>query len=174
VTRFLREARSAAQIRSPHIVQILDVGIDGGVPFIAMELLQGESLAERLARAGPLSPAEVARVLNQVARGIGRAHAAGLVHRDLKPDNIFLERNEDEETVKVLDFGIAKELAPGFDPDSGATRTGTLIGSPHYMSPEQAEGSSDLDHRTDIWSLGVVAFECLVGKRPFEQASLGS
>jgi serine/threonine-protein kinase len=174
ITRFVREARAAAQIRSPHIVQILDVGVDQGIPFIAMELLQGETLAERLDRVGSLSPHDTARVLSQVARGLARAHAAGLVHRDLKPSNIFLERNDEEENVKVLDFGIAKALVPGFDTESGATRTGALIGSPHYMSPEQAEASETLDHRTDIWAMGVVAYECLTGRRPFEQASLGS
>jgi serine/threonine protein kinase len=174
VARFVREARAAAQIRSPHIVQILDVGVEQGIPFIAMELLQGESLAERLERVGTLSAPETARVLSQVARGVSRAHAAGLVHRDLKPSNIFLERNEEEENAKVLDFGIAKALVPGLDAESGATRTGALIGSPHYMSPEQAESSDTLDHRTDIWAMGVVAFECMTGRRPFDQASLGS
>jgi eukaryotic-like serine/threonine-protein kinase len=174
VARFVREARSAAQIRSPHIVQILDVGVEQGIPFIAMELLQGETLAERLERVGALSAVDTARILSQVARGVARAHAAGLVHRDLKPSNIFLERNEEEENAKVLDFGIAKALVPGLEAESGATRTGALIGSPHYMSPEQAEASDKLDHRTDIWAFGVVAFECMAGRRPFDQASLGS
>jgi serine/threonine-protein kinase len=174
VARFLREARAAAQIRSPHIVQVFDVGIDNGVPFIAMELLQGESLAERLERVRRLSPADTARFLSQVARGIARAHGVGLVHRDLKPDNVFLERNDEDELAKVLDFGVAKTLLPGFDGESGATRSGVLIGSPHYMSPEQAEASSALDQRTDVWSFGVMAFECLTGMKPFNQASLGS
>jgi serine/threonine-protein kinase len=174
VARFVREARAAAQIRSPHIVQILDVGVEQGIPFIAMELLQGETLAERLERVGTLTAPQTARVMSQVARGVSRAHAAGLVHRDLKPSNIFLERNEEEENAKVLDFGIAKALVPGLDAESGATRTGALIGSPHYMSPEQAESSDTLDHRTDIWAMGVVAFECMTGRRPFDQASLGS
>jgi eukaryotic-like serine/threonine-protein kinase len=174
VARFLREARAAAQIRSPHIVQVFDVGIDNGVPFLAMELLQGESLAERLQRVGRLSPADTARFLSQVARGIARAHGVGLVHRDLKPDNVFLEKNDEEELAKVLDFGVAKALIPGFDTESGATRTGALVGSPHYMSPEQAEASTTLDHRTDIWSFGVMAFECLTGMKPFNQSSLGS
>jgi serine/threonine protein kinase len=174
VARFVREARAAAQIRSPHIVQILDVGVEQGVPFIAMELLQGESLAERLDRVGTLTPRDTTRILTQVARGLSRAHAAGLVHRDLNPSNIFLERNEEEENAKVLDFGVAKALVPGFDTESGATRTGVLIGSPHYMSPEQAEASELLDQRTDVWAFGVVAFECLTGRRPFDQVSLGS
>jgi serine/threonine-protein kinase len=174
VARFLREARAAAQIRSPHIVQVFDVGIDNGIPFLAMELLQGESLAERLQRVSRLSPADTARLLSQVARGIARAHGVGLVHRDLKPDNVFLERNDEEELAKVLDFGVAKALIPGFDTESGATRTGALIGSPHYMSPEQAEASTTLDHRTDVWSFGVMAFECLTGMKPFNQSSLGS
>src|SRR5687767_2546604 len=97
VARFMREARAAAQLRSPHIVQILDVGTDDGVPFIAMELLEGETLSERLERVGKLSPIDTARIITQVARGVSRAHASGVIHRDLKPSNIFLVRNDDEE-----------------------------------------------------------------------------
>ena len=171
--RFLREAQAAASLRSPHVVQILDHGVDQGVPYIVMELLDGESLAARLERVGKLAPADTARVLTHVARAMSLAHGAGIVHRDLKPDNLFLVRNDDEEIIKVLDFGIAKAAATAFDITTG-TRTGAMLGSPFYMSPEQVEGSKDLDHRTDLWSMAIIAFECVTGTRPFESASLGS
>lgn len=166
--RFLREARLAASLRSPHVVQILDQGIDGVTPYIAMELLEGESLAERLDRVGCLSPAETARVIQHLARAMTRAHEAGIIHRDLKPENIFIVRNDDEELFKVFDFGIAKVEAP----TGNATRTGSLLGTPSYMSPEQAEGASNLDQRTDIWALGVIAYRCLLGKLPFCEPTL--
>src|SRR5262249_22596563 len=108
VARFLREARAAAALRSPHVVQILDYGADGAAPYIAMELLEGESLGQRLLRLGRLSPAETSRIMTHVARAIGRAHDAGIVHRDLKPENVFVVKNDEEEIAKVLDFGIAK------------------------------------------------------------------
>jgi serine/threonine protein kinase len=173
LARFMREAQSAAALRSPHVVQILDYGADRGVPYIAMELLEGESLAERLARVSRLPPAQVAHVVTEVARAISRAHELSIVHRDLKPDNIFLVRNDEIEVTKVLDFGIAK-ATQGLGTVSGETRTGAILGTPHYMSPEQAEGTKSVDHRTDLWALGVIAFECLVGRRPFESDALGS
>jgi len=175
--RFLREAQAAASLRSPHVVQILDHGVDDGTPYIAMELLDGESLADRLARVGRLEPAVLSRIMTQIGRAIGRAHEAGIVHRDLKPDNVFLVRNDDDEITKVLDFGIAKSTLPGAGslgaaPSSG-TRTGAVLGTPYYMSPEQAEGARSLDHRSDIWAMGVIAFECLLGRRPFDAETLG-
>jgi serine/threonine protein kinase len=174
VARFLREAQSAAALRSPHVVQILDHGVDAGVPYIAMELLEGESLADRLDRVGRLNPADTLRIMTHVGRAMSRAHEAGIVHRDLKPDNVFLVRNDDEEIAKVLDFGIAKTtLSNAFDVTTG-TRTGELLGTPYYMSPEQVEGQRDLDHRTDLWAMAVITFECLVGSRPFESETLGS
>ncbi|HEX2674261.1 MAG TPA: protein kinase [Polyangiaceae bacterium] len=171
--RFLREAQAAASLRSPHVVQILDHGVDEGTPYIAMELLEGESLADRLARCGRLEPVAVGRMLTEVGRAIGRAHEAGIVHRDLKPDNVFLVRNDDDEVTKVLDFGIAKASSGLGAAASSATRTGALLGTPYYMSPEQAEGARSLDHRTDIWAMGVIAFECLLGRRPFDAETLG-
>ncbi len=173
--RFMREAQASAALRSPHVVQVLDYGVDGGVPFIAMELLHGESLGQRLERERRLSPEATARILGHVARAIGRAHEAGIVHRDLKPDNIFLVQNDDEEVAKVLDFGIAKGTPLGLATTDGlgATRTGAILGTPYYMSPEQTEGSRQIDHRTDLWSLGVIAFECLTGSRPFDGETLG-
>ena len=107
LARFMREARAAAALRSPHVVQILDHGVDDGTPYIAMELLEGESLAARLRKVGRLSPEDTARILTHTARAVSRAHEVGVVHRDLKPDNIFLIENEEEELAKVLDFGIA-------------------------------------------------------------------
>jgi serine/threonine-protein kinase len=174
LARFMREAQSAAALRSPHVVQILDFGADQGVPYIAMELLEGESLADRLARVGRLTPSEVVRLMTEVARAIGKAHELSIVHRDLKPDNIFLVKNDEIEVTKVLDFGIAK-ATPGIGVASGSeTRTGAILGTPHYMSPEQAEGTKLVDHRTDLWALGVIAFECLLGRRPFDSDALGS
>src|SRR3954468_22341240 len=174
LARFHREARAAAAIRSPHVVQILDHGIDPALaaPYIVMELMEGESLAHRLTRLGRISPAETARVMTQVARALSRAHEAGIVHRDLKPDNVFLVRNEDEEVAKVLDFGIAKAQAHALGGDS-ATRTGAVMGTAYYMSPEQISGQKTVDLRTDLWALGVMTYECITGLRPFDADSIG-
>ena len=169
--RFQREAQAAATLRSPHVVQILDYGVDEGVPYIVMELLEGESLASRLERVGRLSYGETARFVMHVARALGRAHEAGIVHRDLKPDNVFLVRNDDQEVGKVLDFGIAKQ--GGLGTAKGPTRTGNILGTPGYMSPEQAQGTKAVDGRSDLWSLGVIAYECIVGQVPFESPALG-
>lgn len=173
VERFLREAQATAALRSPHVVQLLDYGADEQQPYIVMELLEGENLAERLKRVGFLTPTEVVRIVTHVARAIGRAHELGVIHRDLKPENVFLVRNGDEEIAKVLDFGVAK-MVNGTDQDQGTrTRTGSLIGTPHYMSPEQAQGNKAVDFRTDLWALGVMAFEMLTGQRPFDSDGLG-
>jgi serine/threonine-protein kinase len=166
--RFLREARAAAALRSPYVVKILDHGIDENTPYIVMELLEGESLATRLRRVGRLPPHEMARLLGNVAHAVGKAHEAGIVHRDLKPDNIFVVKNDDDEVAKVLDFGVAKIVGLGTGPSGLGTRTGAAVGTPYYMSPEQAEGTKLVDFRSDLWSLGVTAFECLIGRRPFE------
>ena len=173
VERFLREAQATAALRSPHVVQVLDYGVDGEQPFIVMELMEGENLADRIARVGPLPPVEVVRIVTHVARAMGKAHELGIVHRDLKPDNIFLVNNGDEEIAKVLDFGIAKFSAPVDIQQSTYTITGSLIGTPYYMSPEQAQGNKAIDHRSDLWALGVIAFEALTGLRPFDGDALG-
>jgi eukaryotic-like serine/threonine-protein kinase len=170
VDRFLREAQTAASLRSPHVVQILDYGVDEQTPFIVMELLVGESLAQRLRRAKRLTPAETELVIMQVARAVGRAHDAGVIHRDLKPGNVFVVRDADRELIKVLDFGIAKALASV----GTNTQSGTFLGTPAYASPEQVQGVRELDQRTDIWSLGVIAFECLLGTRPFAGDTFGA
>jgi serine/threonine-protein kinase len=174
VARFFREAQAAAALRSPHVVQILDHGVDG-VPYIAMELLEGETLEERLERTGVLPHAMTADIITHVARAISKAHEAGIVHRDLKPGNVFIVRNDDEEIAKVLDFGIAKVTPQaGFEEGgSVATRTGSVVGTPCYMSPEQALGNKTIDHRSDLWSLAVIAFECIVGQRPFDSEAFG-
>lgn len=170
--RFMREAQSAAALRSPHVVQILDYGMDQGRPFMVMELLEGEPLADRLKRLGSLSPEETYRILLHVAKAVSKAHEADIVHRDLKPDNIFLVHNEGDELAKVLDFGVAKVETTALD-GQGHTRTGSLLGTPYYMSPEQAQGNKDVDGRSDLWALGVIAYECLVGTRPFQSDGLG-
>jgi eukaryotic-like serine/threonine-protein kinase len=172
LSRFMREAQSAAALRSPHVVQILDYGIDGKVPFMAMELLEGETLAQRIKQQKRLTPQETSRVLTHIGRAIGRAHEAGIVHRDLKPENVFLVHNEDEEIAKVLDFGVAKVERHALS-EGTRTRTGSILGTPFYMSPEQAQGNRTVDSRSDLWSMGVIAFECLTGKRPFYSEGLG-
>ena len=174
LARFNREAQAAASLRSPHVVQVLDHGLDPilQVPFIAMEMMVGESLAARLERVGRLSPADTARIVTHISRALARSHEAGIVHRDLKPDNVFLVRSDDEEIAKVLDFGIAKANTQSLDPSS-VTRTGAVMGTPYYMSPEQISGAKGVDFRTDLWALGVIACQCLTGKLPFLADTIG-
>jgi len=174
-SRFMLEARSAAALRSTHIVQVFDYGVEQDTPFIAMEFLQGQNLASRLRQVGTLLPAEMGRLLIQIAKGIAHAHRMGIIHRDLKPENIFLVREGQEEVVKILDFGIVKTTRDNLQTTPGAdTRTGALLGTPFYVSPEQAEGNRDVDHRSDLWAIGVITYECLTGRRPFESDGLGN
>lgn len=167
--RFEQEAKAAAALRSPHVVQVLGCGVDAAtaIPFIVLELLEGETLRQRLARQGKLSWEETCRWVLHISRALARAHGAGIVHRDLKPENVFLLRNGDEELAKVLDFGIARQL-------SGPVRTspGKVLGTVHYMSPEQLDGSS-VDARADLWSLTLLAAECLTGARAVEGSTFG-
>lgn len=177
LARFKREAKAAAAIRSTHVVQILEYGIQQGSdnesqPYIAMELLKGESLAKRLQTVGKLAPDLTLSVLTHVARALSLAHASGIVHRDLKPDNVFLVREMDDDVGKVLDFGIARQLGAVAKTGGLQTQSGAVLGTPYYMSPEQTIGQA-VDARSDIWSFGVMAFECLTGARPFEQETLG-
>jgi len=167
--RFEREAKAAASLRSPHVVQVLDYGVDEGTPYIAMELLEGESLDDRLTREVKLSPRDTLRIITDVARAVGKAHEAGITHRDLKPANIFLVKNDDAEMAKVLDFGVAKQSATA----GRATQTGAMIGTPAYMSPEQAQGTKSVDPRTDLWALGAITFECLCGRLVFTSEAMG-
>src|SRR5690606_11425197 len=137
---------------SAHVVRIFDYGEVDRIPYIAMEYLEGESLSRRLERQMRLSPAETMQVVEQVGRALARAHKAGIVHRDLKPANVFVVRDAvDGEICKVVDFGVAKEQGLNL------TMTGMLMGTPAYMSPEQAVGSTAVDHRSDLWALGVLA-----------------
>ena len=169
--RFEREAKAAASLHSPHVVQIIDHAIWDGVPFMAMELLDGEDLRHRLDAGGRLSPAQTVDILRQVCRALNKAHNAGIVHRDLKPDNIYLVRDDDREIAKVLDFGIAKSKAAL---ESGSnTKTGAMLGTPYYMSPEQAQGTKAVDFRSDLWSMAVIAYECITGVLPFQSEALG-
>jgi serine/threonine-protein kinase len=169
--RFSFEAKAAAKIKSPHVVQTLDHGfMQDGTPYIVMELLEGESLAARLERAGWLSLKQCADVVTQVAKALSRAHAEGIVHRDIKPENIFLCPSEDGPFVKLLDFGIAKQNAL---PQRGLTSPGVMVGTAEYMSREQVLSSRDVDFRCDLWGLAVVAYEMLTGDLPFRGDSLG-
>ncbi|HZF47434.1 MAG TPA: protein kinase [Polyangiaceae bacterium] len=170
-SRFAREARAAAHLQNPHVVAIQDYGVDEGLPYIVMELLRGEDLDTRITRLGRLSIKETLTILTQIAKALHHAHKEGIIHRDLKPENIFLVRGRDEEIVKLIDFGIAKGTAGilGGDP----TTTGSVMGSPSYMSPEHIRGAKDIDARTDLWSLGVILFQMLTGRLPFESFSVG-
>ncbi|MBX3158765.1 MAG: protein kinase [Deltaproteobacteria bacterium] len=171
VERFLREAQAAATLRSEHVCRVTDVAMEGQVPYIVMELLQGHDLAATLRHGGVLSVATVADYMLQACHAIGEAHALGIVHRDLKPGNLFVaQRPDGRPLVKVLDFGIAK--APSQGRDFSLTQTSNVIGSPGYMSPEQLKSSKIVDARADIWSLGVVMYELLVGRPPFSGESV--
>jgi serine/threonine-protein kinase len=174
--RFLREARAASAVRHPSIVQIHDILEESGTPVLVMDLLVGRTLGTHLAQRGKLTVSEAAQILAPAISGVGTAHALGIVHRDLKPENIFIADGvEGGFEVKVLDFGVAKLTATEGDAaqTGGLTRTGEMVGTPYYMSPEQVFGESDVDHRADIWSLGVILYECLAGKRPFEGDNVG-
>jgi serine/threonine-protein kinase len=166
--RFQREAMAGGRLETRHIVEVLDAGRDGNVPFFAMEYLVGYDLSNLLATVGPLPPDLALRVAGQACMGLQSAHDEGIVHRDVKPANIFLAHQNNSVIVKLLDFGIAKVPA-GFLSigDDAGTTTGRLMGSPRFMSPEQARGLKTLDHRTDIWSLGAALYEALAGRPPF-------
>jgi len=171
--RFKREAQAAAKLKSVHVTQIHDYGVEEGTPYMAMELLEGEDLASRLARKGRLSLQVAAEIVDQVCRGLQAAHDAGIVHRDIKPSNIFLAVMDDgREVVKILDFGIAKVLGVKV-PQADRTKSGMMVGSPSYMSPEQLQGDP-VDHHTDLWSLAVVIFELISGEQPFHNEHLAN
>jgi serine/threonine-protein kinase len=170
--RFQREAAAAAQLRSPHVVQIFDYGVtQHGVPFIVMELLDGEDLAQHIDRLGARPLSVVVEIVNQVARALAVAHARGVVHRDIKPENVFLTKNEGEVFVKLLDFGIAKRAE---DAVMNVTNTNFMLGTPNFMSPEQLMNPKSVDFRTDLWSVAVVAYAALTGKLPFYGESVGA
>ncbi len=168
IERFFREARAASSVKSPYIVDIYDSGrLEDGRPFIAMEMLEGETLYDRMTRVRLIEPRATVRIISLCARGLMKAHEVGIVHRDLKPENIFILRGDDgDDTVKLLDFGLAKFYAP-MKPDEKTarlTREGAVFGTPAYMSPEQVKGQGTVDHRADLWALGCMTFECLTGR----------
>jgi serine/threonine-protein kinase len=171
VARLLQEARLASSIGHENIVDVTDFGTtDDGRSFVVMEFLDGESLAELERREAPLPIERSLRIARQAASALGAAHAKGIFHRDVKPENLYLVRRGEADFVKVVDFGISKAVKPGGDEGAEAyrlTHTGLLLGTPLYMSPEQARGDEDLDYRADIWALGVLLYECLTGEVPF-------
>jgi serine/threonine-protein kinase len=165
--RFLREARAAAAIRSPYICDVYDVGTFEDRPFLVMELLEGESLYDKLSRVRRLDIKPTITVAIQVAKGLVKAHEANIVHRDLKPENIFLTKNEDGGVVaKIVDFGLAKFYEPALEGGASArlTKEGALFGTPAYMSPEQAKAQGEVDQRADLWALACIVYECLTGR----------
>jgi serine/threonine-protein kinase len=171
VERFLREASAAGRIGNGHIVETFDAGrLETGEPYIVMELLQGRTLAELLREVGPLDMARSCDLLLQACDGVGAAHAAGIIHRDLKPENLFLAAPS-ESFVKILDFGISKFDA-AITGVEGLTLEGSPMGTPYYMSPEQVNGQRPVDAQTDVYALGVVFYECLTARRPFEADTL--
>ena len=175
--RFRREAKAVSAVNHPNVVAVHDIfNLPDGEPAMVMDLLSGQDLGQRLADAGRLDLGETARILTPILSAVGAAHAAGIVHRDLKPDNIFLHvRGDGEAEPKVLDFGIAKLTGKQQDAMRSAnlTQTGAVLGTPYYMSPEQVFGERDLDHRADVWAMGVIIYECLAGKRPYDGENFG-
>jgi eukaryotic-like serine/threonine-protein kinase len=165
VKRFEREALAASSVRSPHVVEVFDVGqLPSGERFMILEFLDGESLSERLKRLGTMAPAQIFPIVMQMLNGLEAAHAAGIVHRDLKPANIFIAKTPAGEVVKVLDFGVSKFSAIAGD---GFTQTGALVGTPHYMAPEQTKGARHAGHASDVYSAGAIVFRALTGRPPF-------
>jgi eukaryotic-like serine/threonine-protein kinase len=169
VGRFRREAQAAAKLKSDHVVRVFDVGIhSNGLPYMVMEYLEGGDLSGLLKASGPLPVGLAADLLIQTCSAVADAHRQGIVHRDLKPSNLFcVPRSDGGLTVKVVDFGISKLTGASAGLEQGITVTGNVVGSPSYMSPEQMKSSNRIDHRTDVWSLGVVLYECVTGQLPF-------
>jgi serine/threonine protein kinase len=173
VTRFAREAKTAGELDSPHIARVFEAGSDpaSGCPFMVMEYLVGEDAHHLFERLGPVSPDLALRIAAQSCLGLSKAHEAGVVHRDIKPANLFLARGEEgERVVKLLDFGVAKVRGDAGDSGvfDGLTQTGSMLGSPMYMSPEQARSAREVDHRSDVWSIGMVLYRALAGRTAYQ------
>lgn len=176
--RFDTEARAAARLKTRHAVAVYDHGVtSAGEPFIVMEYLEGESLEQRLRARGPLSIEEVVSVISQAAKALTAAHEQGILHRDLKPDNIFLARDREAGgagyVVKLVDFGIAKIVGEELEHGAATTQAGVVLGTPHYMSPEALTASAPVEAAADIWSLGACAFAAACGRVPFEGDAIG-
>ena len=174
VERLFDEARATARVVDPGIVHIYEVGWHGDRAYIAMEYLEGETLSARLAREGRLAPSTAIRITHQIAMTMAVAHGVGIIHRDLKPDNLFVVADPavpGGERIKILDFGIAKLV--GDEQSTSRTRSGVIMGTPMYMSPEQCRGAGAVDHRTDIYALGCVLYHLLAGRPPFLGATPG-
>jgi len=168
IERFLREGRAAARVRHPHVVDVTDVGVEDGVPYLVMELLEGEDLAARLRRTSPLPLPEALEILLPVVAAVDAMHRCGVVHRDLKPENLFLARELGRVVPRVVDFGVSRPDRP--EAASPSAHSG-LVGTPFYLSPEQVDGARG-DARSDQHALGVIAYECLAGRRPYEAPTL--
>jgi hypothetical protein len=170
VQRFEREAQAAGRIGSEHIVEVLDLGnLPDGDRFMVMEFMDGDSLSARIQNRGRLTARETYPVARQILEGLAAAHGAGIIHRDLKPDNVYLlkMRGGQADFVKLLDFGISKFSALSGESGFSMTRTGAVMGTPYYMSPEQAKGAKGMDHRADLYAVGVILYECVTGRVPF-------
>jgi eukaryotic-like serine/threonine-protein kinase len=174
VERFLREARSAVRLKSEHVARVIDVGkLDSGSPYIVMEFLEGDDLGQILEERGPLAPEAAVQLVLQACEAVAEAHAAGIVHRDLKPQNLFLTHTvTGMPRLKVLDFGVSKASGMMTGGQGALTRTRSMLGSPLYMSPEQMRSAKDVDARADVWALGVVLFELLTRRWPFEAQNM--
>jgi serine/threonine-protein kinase len=167
--RFLREARLVGSMGHPNIVEVFDLGrLEDGKPFQVMELLEGQTLAERIRIEGALPEREALDIAEQVLSALEAAHDRGVVHRDLKPDNVYLVERGGTTTAKLLDFGVSKSLS---EHTLSLTMPGVVVGTPYYLSPEQARGAQGVDHRVDIWSMGVLMYEVLTGVLPFNAKS---
>ncbi|MCB9586856.1 MAG: protein kinase [Polyangiaceae bacterium] len=170
VQRFEREAQAAGRIGSQHIVEVLDLGdLPDGDRYMVMEFMDGDSLSDRIRKVGRLTPEQIYPIAYQLLEGLQAAHSAGIIHRDLKPDNVFVLTSHAGQTdfVKILDFGISKFSALGNESGFSMTRTGAVMGTPYYMSPEQAKGAKGMDQRADLYSVGVILYECATGQVPF-------